>query len=67
MEIVLQCCCCQQCDDACGQMPSSGSFRRGELKACIRKNFRAELPDCEEKAAAGLDLVLPPAMLLIQY
>jgi hypothetical protein len=44
----------------CWQMPASGNFRRGELKACIRSNFRAEVPQCEEKAAARLDLVFPP-------
>lgn len=54
--------CSKPAVDACGQMPTSGSFRRGELKACIRSNFRAEVPECKEKAAARLDLVCCPLM-----
>ena len=42
----------------CKQMPDSGTFRRGQLKQCIRANFRAGgAAAAEDGAADALDVV----------
>ena len=43
---------------SCKQMPDSGIFRRGQLKQCIRSNFRAGgAAAAEDGAADALDVV----------